>query len=299
MNITKIKSKVLRASSLIYLSFAILCACFLILKPVEALAQVCDEQDEVSLFERKVVSDSAAGNRVTLLQAILTSGVNEPALQKAFRWFESNKDKIKNRKYLTMVDYSKSSSEDRLYLVNLCNGTFRKFQVAHGLGSDYSHSGYAQRFSNSEGSNASSLGFYLTDEIYYSESFGTKALRLIGLSATNSNAYERSIVVHGAGYVTQEYGACGDSDCAMRRFRQNRISYLDPETKELVQENKIDFNFDYFVKTGRVDWRKVEVKGVLLGRSNGCVAVHPVTAEYMIARVNSGSVLYSFYGSPP
>ena len=51
------------------------------------------------------------------------------------------------------------------------------------------------------GSNASSLGYYMTAETY-TGSHGY-SLRLDGLSSTNSKVRSRAIVVHGADYVEE------------------------------------------------------------------------------------------------
>jgi hypothetical protein len=72
--------------------------------------------------------------------------------------------------------------------------------VAHGSGSDKANDGYAEKFSNVSGSNASSLGFYMTAETYNGKH--GLSLRLDGLSSTNSNVRARAVVIHGASYVS-------------------------------------------------------------------------------------------------
>jgi hypothetical protein len=71
--------------------------------------------------------------------------------------------------------------------------------VAHGKGSDPKHQGLANVFSDRTGSNATSLGFFKTADVY-TGSHGL-SLRLDGLSATNAHARIRTIVIHGADYV--------------------------------------------------------------------------------------------------
>lgn len=72
----------------------------------------------------------------------------------------------------------------------------------------------ATRFSDATDSNESSLGFYITGEIYKGKH--GRSLRLDGMDeGYNSNARRRSIVVHGAPYVSQstinELGRLGRS----------------------------------------------------------------------------------------
>ncbi len=71
--------------------------------------------------------------------------------------------------------------------------------VAHGQGSG---DDMANRFSNNNESHQSSLGFYLTDDVYIGKH--GKSLRLDGLdNGINSAARARGIVVHAADYVCQ------------------------------------------------------------------------------------------------
>jgi hypothetical protein len=69
--------------------------------------------------------------------------------------------------------------------------------VSHGHGSG---DDMATSFSNKIDSHQSSLGFYITDDVYNGKN--GRSLRLDGMDAGfNSNARERAIVVHGAEYV--------------------------------------------------------------------------------------------------
>lgn len=120
-------------------------------------------------------------------------------LKAAILYYDANLSKIKNKNVLSVLDFSKSSTQKRFFLIDMKTGAVAPYHVSHGKGSDSNHDGYAEKFSNTEGSNASSLGFYMTAETYNgSNGF---SLRLDGLSKTNSNARSRAIVVHGADYV--------------------------------------------------------------------------------------------------
>jgi len=102
---------------------------------------------------------------------------------------------------LTLVDYTKASSEKRLWVidVNHVKVLFNTW-VAHGKNSG---SVNATSFSNTPGSLKSSFGVFLTDETYV----GGKgySLRVKGLeNEVNNNALRRNIVVHGASYVGED-----------------------------------------------------------------------------------------------
>ena len=102
-----------------------------------------------------------------------------------------------------LADYGLHSSFPRFHFANLEAGTVRSFLVAHGMGSDPDHCGFLQRFSNQEGSNATSRGAYVTWE-WYNGKYGT-SIRLGGLDGDNSKALERAIVLHSANYATPEH----------------------------------------------------------------------------------------------
>jgi hypothetical protein len=69
--------------------------------------------------------------------------------------------------------------------------------VAHGQGTG---DNYAKRFSNQDGTHATSLGLFTTSDTYIGHN--GYSLRLDGLEkGVNDNARARAIVVHGAPYV--------------------------------------------------------------------------------------------------
>jgi hypothetical protein len=107
---------------------------------------------------------------------------------------------VANERLLTVIDYSKASTEPRLWVLDL-DHTRVLFEelVAHGQGSG---DNFATRFSNAEGSHQTSLGLFRTADTYV----GTNgySLRLDGLEpGINDRARERAIVMHGAPYVSE------------------------------------------------------------------------------------------------
>lgn len=120
-------------------------------------------------------------------------------LANAVKYFKANKASIANQKYMTIIDMTQKSNKKRMYVIDMKTGAVATYFAAHGKGSDSNNDGYAEKFSNTEGSLMTSLGFYLTD-VPYQGSNGL-SLRLRGQQSTNSNAYARAIVMHGADYV--------------------------------------------------------------------------------------------------
>ncbi len=126
--------------------------------------------------------------------------INQTVLQNALLFYDANKSSFTNQSYITVVDFTLRSDTQRFFIVNMSSGAVWGLPVAHGMGSDPGvNDGYAKYFSNTPGSNMSSLGAYRTAETYT----GTHgySLRIDGLQSTNSNARSRAIVVHVASYV--------------------------------------------------------------------------------------------------
>jgi hypothetical protein len=120
-------------------------------------------------------------------------------LAAALNYYRANLGVIDNQRYLSIIDYTRHANEKRFFIVDMRTGRVETFLVAHGKGSDPDHTGFAGLFSNQEGSLATSLGFFLTGKTYTGEN--GYSLVLHGLSAANSNAFSRYIVIHGASYV--------------------------------------------------------------------------------------------------
>jgi hypothetical protein len=106
------------------------------------------------------------------------------------------------RPLLTVIDYSLPSTRPRLWVLDLARRRLLARElVAHGVGSGEN---YATRFSNVEGSRQSSLGLFVTADTYQGKN--GYSLRLEGLEpGLNDLALQRTIVIHGAWYVSPEF----------------------------------------------------------------------------------------------
>lgn len=135
---------------------------------------------------------------------LYAAGLNLDVFAKAVTGY-LNLKKFKNlnpdNSILTIVDFNKSSCSKRMWIIDLQNATLlMNTWVAHGQGSGEDMAG---QFSNIDSSHQSSLGFYITGEIYNGKH--GHSLRLDGMdNGFNSNARSRDIVVHAAAYVSQQ-----------------------------------------------------------------------------------------------
>lgn len=106
---------------------------------------------------------------------------------------------IWKRDIVGIADYGLHSALPRFHFVNLNYEEVQSYHVAHGRGSDPEHDGWLNNYSNTEGSNATSKGAYVTWE-WYQGRYGT-SVRLGGLDITNEAALRRYIVMHQAKYA--------------------------------------------------------------------------------------------------
>lgn len=125
------------------------------------------------------------------------------------------------RKTIVLVDFDRPSSQPRLWLIDLSSGAGidQPLHVAHGKGSDPDNTGFAQRFSNIDGSRMTSLGAFQGGRRYWGKH--GRSLKLYGRETSNSMAFDRQIVLHtsaggSANYVSPAWlaanGKLGMSD---------------------------------------------------------------------------------------
>lgn len=130
--------------------------------------------------------------------------INNEAIRLAVKGYEKLRDlgRIGNMRYLTIADFSKPSNEERLFVIDLMlEQIVIKTLVAHGRNSGTL---FANSFSNKNESHQSSLGFYVTGNIYKGKHGAS--LELNGVEeGINDQAKNRAIVIHGANYVSNEF----------------------------------------------------------------------------------------------
>ncbi len=134
------------------------------------------------------------------LEAKLEGVIDFKLFKDAYHAYENTTNRKKS--ILTIIDYSKPSTEKRFYVVDLDKKELiYNTYVSHGMNSGKKK---ATEFSNVVNSRKTSLGTFLTDTTYYGSN--GYSLRLDGLSAgLNDKARERYIVVHGAKYANPSF----------------------------------------------------------------------------------------------
>lgn len=157
-----------------------------------------------SSMERPDLSDKKADFIHSIYSSITASGsqLSQQVFEIAFSGFDKlqAQGKLSQDSILTIIDFSKSSREKRMHVVDLKSGRLLfNSVVAHGRNSGDE---YAQHFSNQPNSHKSSLGFYVTGGTY-SGSNGYSMI-LNGMEkGFNDKAKDRAIVMHGAAYANE------------------------------------------------------------------------------------------------
>ncbi len=107
---------------------------------------------------------------------------------------------------LTIIDYSLPSTAKRLWIFDLVqNKVLFNTYVAHGKGSGEV---VPDKFSNTPESHTSSIGLFLTDDVYQGKH--GYSMKIYGLEkGFNDSALDRNIVVHGAPYVSEQVAKTG------------------------------------------------------------------------------------------
>lgn len=134
----------------------------------------------------------------------LAATVGEESSAKRLIDYKLKSDPASQPRYWAIVDFSQPSTSKRLYVFDTVEKKVDSYLVAHGRGSEgRGDDGIAENFSNTAGSNSSSLGIYRTLDVY--NGHHGRSLRLEGLESTNSNALNRAIVLHTADYVSEDF----------------------------------------------------------------------------------------------
>ncbi|MGL5376780.1 MAG: murein L,D-transpeptidase catalytic domain family protein [Cetobacterium sp.] len=160
---------------------------------------------------KNVTKKTAENNEQKLYNEIGLNGkLNYDVFKTALNGY--NKIEGKKKQLLTIIDYSKPSTEKRFYVIDMQNKKILvNSHVAHGK---QSGGNIATSFSNKVSSNKSSLGFFLTENTY--NGGNGYSLVLNGLEkGINDKAKERYIVIHGADYanprISKSLGRLGRS----------------------------------------------------------------------------------------
>jgi hypothetical protein len=196
--------------------------------------EICYECDNSRTPTRR--SPSSNSNTCRHYRSFKNSGIDEKALKQALFFYDKNKSQFSGSRYVTVADYSKSSSTQRFYLLDMQTGAVEKKRVSHGSGAigtgryrtnsqgrrveiknyvgDPNHDGMLDRCNHggdeTNRKNMTRLGFFKTgnlDDSVNNSSWpdldgrGNNGMRMSGMSrGVNDEAMSSGVVMHGANY---------------------------------------------------------------------------------------------------
>lgn len=136
--------------------------------------------------------------------------------QKAIELKKFAIEKRFSKKFIFLVDMSVPSGKNRFFVYDMSKDSIIKTSlVAHGSGDN----GFSlnAKFSNQKESGCTALGKYRIGKSYAGR-FGT-AYKLYGLDSSNSNSFNRNIVLHSYGCMPEQetypYPICNSRGCPM------------------------------------------------------------------------------------
>jgi hypothetical protein len=186
----------------------LLTSSFLSFKSFDAFSRDMEVLHDTELFSNELKRQMAEEAFLALYNQIDFNGFARPdykVFRKGLIGFLNIQKKLPSlnkESILTLIDFQLPSTEKRMWVIDLNKAKvlFNEL-VAHGKNSGNL---YAESFSNEMNSLSSSLGFYLTGEVYVGK-YG-RSLRLDGLEeGYNERARARAVVLHGADYVSQAF----------------------------------------------------------------------------------------------
>ena len=131
------------------------------------------------------------------------ASISEEILSLALMGFNklNAQQRLSKDSILTIIDYTRSSKEKRLFVIDLKSKQLLfNSVVAHGRNTGEE---YAKRFSNQLNSHQSSIGFYITEKPYQGSNGYSLALEGVE-DGFNDKAKRRAIVIHGADYASEQ-----------------------------------------------------------------------------------------------
>ena len=191
------KSRVLAVVLSLSLSPVLLSGNRLMATPIKKFPATATISDASVKFEAEVSNLYCEAN-------LEESGLQREVFAYAYKGYLKllEEHRISRSNIITICDFSQSSRNRRLYVVDLeSRKILINTYVAHGRRSGGE---FANSFSNRWSSHKSSLGFYVT-EMTYTGKHGY-AMKLHGLEkGFNDKADRRNIVIHGSKYVGNDF----------------------------------------------------------------------------------------------
>ncbi len=245
------------------------------------------DQSEIDKIEMAIddalkVVEKVAPKECRHYGKFLYNGVPKNALKQALMYFQNNKSKFKNQKYISIADYSQNSKNKRFFLLNMETGEVELKKVSHGSGkvgkirfadatikngkvtTNSNHNGMMKRCRIPEQYTTKKVhsqwaltrpGFFKTGEFYMSQSHDEK-------------------VKGRSGWPTFNVGG--------RSYNGMKLDGLVSGVNDKSRAQGVVMHEAYYNE------------GSVMGRSYGCPAFVPKQGRALMEKITGGSLYYSY-----
>lgn len=138
----------------------------------------------------------------------IKAGVPRKALENALRMYEKETrpgGKIKNKRYITIVDFTRHSGKKRMFLLDTKTGEVQSFYTSHGSGHNTVGRNYATRFSGRHNTRLTPPGFHITGDAPFIHHRLKRSIVMHGIEKRNRTSRSRGIYIHQADYASDEF----------------------------------------------------------------------------------------------
>lgn len=171
----------------------------------ETIPETPTKKNSLPILKKSNLREDNSADIYNAISFENSNTLNPEVFNKAFLGFNNLKKAGKlpeTSNLISIVDFSLSSTQKRLWVIDL----EKKVVVFNSLVAHGKNTGeeFALKFSNTESSYQSSLGFYITESTYNGSN--GYSLKLLGMDpGYNDAALQRAIVMHGADYVSEDF----------------------------------------------------------------------------------------------
>lgn len=257
----------------------------------EAPTQVASDEEEISEqtidseepmsepSEEEVLAAAPSAGLCGLYKKFSKAGVPRDALKQALSFYAANQSKFSNKKYVSIADYSQSSTKKRFYLLDMTTGAVTVEKVSHGGGDDGKKNGIDQGDPNHDGmldrcrqpkifdsdKNMTRVGFFQATDYYYSSKHGggKKKVRKNGKWVWVQTKAKWPQLTKNANGL--------------------KLKGLSPTNKNAFNDGVV-MHEAYYNRGG----------SAIMGRSYGCPAFVPGKGAPIMAKIRGGSMYYSY-----
>lgn len=135
-------------------------------------------------------------------EAFLAKGADPVGVENTLKFFETNREKFKNQRYISLIDATKKSTDEPYFLLDTQTLDVKRYDVSFGRGTVAGRNGLPVNFSraNVSGSYQTPPGALLVGDSAHGNSH-SRITYLHGLEDRNKATFSRSVVMHDAPYV--------------------------------------------------------------------------------------------------